>query len=152
MKYLNSILNFSLFVVLAVMVSVMGANVMCRFFLKFSIYWADELVQSLMLWLTFLGAAVAIREHSHYTFNYIEEHLKGSAQKIFSLTNKFITMFAICLLLYWSVEVTYGISTWVMPALNISRAWVYGACPVGCIFMLIYCVLDLVMYFKNKKI
>ena len=73
MKYINIVLDYLLFVILGVMSFTMAINVLCRFCLNFSIYWADELTQSLMLWLTFLGAAVAIREHLHYSFNYIEQ-------------------------------------------------------------------------------
>lgn len=77
MKYINIVLDYLLFVILGVMSFTMAINVLCRFCLNFSIYWADELTQSLMLWLTFLGAAVAIREHLHYSFNYIEQVAKG---------------------------------------------------------------------------
>ena len=76
MKYINKILDYTLFAVLSVMATVMATNVFCRFLLKFSIYWADELAQSLLVWLTFLGAAVAIRESSHYSFDAIQNKIQ----------------------------------------------------------------------------
>jgi len=149
MKYVNTVLDYSLFVILAVMSFTMAINVFCRFVIGFSIYWADELTQSLMLWLTFLGAAVAVREHTHYSFNYLEQVLKGRWQKSYILLKRLITLAGVCVLLYWSIEVTEGITCWILPALEISRAWTYGACPVGCILMLIYCIIDLVSYLKK---
>ena len=151
MKYINNILNYSLFVVLAIMAFTMAINVFCRSILNFSIYWADELALSLMLWLTFLGAALAIREHSHYSFDYLETHTRGIIQKVIAITNKLITLATVCCLLYWSTEVTIGITKWIMPSLEISRVWVYGACPVGCVLMIVYSVTDLVTYIKNLK-
>lgn len=149
MKYVNKVLDYSLFVILTVMSFTMAINVFCRFVIGFSIYWADELTQSLMLWLTFLGAAVAVREHIHYSFNYLEQVLKGKWQRLYILINRFITLAGVCFLLYWSIEVTEGIACWIMPALELSRAWIYGACPVGCILMLMYCITDFVSYLKK---
>lgn len=149
MKYVNTVLDYLLFIILAIMSFTMAIKVFCRFIIGFSIYWADELTQSLMLWLTFLGAAVAVREHIHYSFNYLEQVLKGKWQKVYILINRVVTLAGICVLLYWSIEVTEGIVCWVMPALEFSRAWIYGACPVGCILMLIYCIIDLVSYLKK---
>ncbi len=152
MKYINKTLDYFLFVVLGIMSFTMAINVLCRFCFQFSIYWADELATSLMLWLTFLGAAVAVREHLHYSFNYIEQRLKGNAQIIFALVHKSITLIGITALLFWSFEVTAGIASWIMPAMEISRIWVYGACPVGCTFMFIYCITDIVSNFKELKL
>lgn len=152
MKYINIVLDYLLFVILGVMSFTMAINVLCRFCLNFSIYWADELTQSLMLWLTFLGAAVAIREHLHYSFNYIEQVAKGQWKKIFTTINKSITLIGICVLFFWSIEVTEGIVDWVMPAMEFSRAWIYGACPVGCVFMLIYCVTDIISSLKTSNL
>lgn len=149
MKYINLILDYLLFLILGIMSFTMAVNVLCRFCLRFSIYWADELTQSLMLWLTFLGAAVVVREHLHYSFNYIEKIVKGYVKKIVAMINKSVTLIGICILLWGSVEVTEGIAGWMMPAMEISRAWIYGACPVGCVFMLIYCVSDLCSSFKT---
>jgi TRAP-type C4-dicarboxylate transport system permease small subunit len=148
-RYIDKFIDYALFVILAVMSFSMAINVFCRFVLRFSISWADELSQSLLLWLTFLGAAAVVREHSHYSFNYLETILKGVPLKIFATVNKLITLASTILLFYWSVEVTAGISSWIMPALEINRMWVYGACPVGCAFMIYYCISDLINYYRS---
>jgi len=146
MKVIDKTLDYLLFVILAAMAFTMAANVFCRFFLQFSLYWGDELTQVLMVWLTFLGAAVAMREHAHYRFDYLSRILHGGVKKGYMLVTKIIVLVAIVLLLYWSTLTTVGIRNWIMPAMEYSRAWVYGACPVGCVFMLIYGVRDLVLF------
>ena len=65
------------------------------------------------------------------------------------LFSRIIVLVAIVLLLYWSTMTTIGIRTWIMPAMEYSRAWVYGACPVGCLFMLIYGVRDLISFING---
>ena len=149
MKYLDKTINFALFVVLAVMVTIMACNVFCRFVLQFSIYWADELAQSLLVWLTFLGAAVAIRESSHYAFDTIQSLLKGASLKVYQILGNVIVILMVSAMLYWSTVVTIGIRIWIMPAMEISRALIYAACPVGCIFMLIYSFQNLIKILKQ---
>ncbi len=149
MKIIDKTLDYLLFIILAVMSLTMATNVFCRFILKFSIYWADELVQVLMVWLTFLGAAVAVRENAHYVFDYLSRKLKGKALITFMLISKAIGLSAIVLLLFFSTEVTIGIRSWIMPAMEVSRALVYGACPAGCIFMLIYGARDFLQTVKS---
>lgn len=149
MKYLNKTVDVLLFAVLAVMALSMAVNVFCRSCLNFSISWADELSQSLLVWLTFLGAAVAVREHSHYSFNFIDQILKGNGKVILSLFNNALVLFCAVYMLFDGVRITQGIAGWLMPAMGISRAWIYGACPVGCILMIIYCVSDII---KNIKL
>jgi TRAP-type C4-dicarboxylate transport system permease small subunit len=148
-KYIDKFIDWALFVILAVMSFSMAINVFCRFILRSSITWADELSQSLLLWLTFLGAAAVIREHTHYSFNYLETVFKGAALKIYASVNKLITLGAVILLFYWSVEVSAGISSWIMPAMEINRLFVYGACPVGCAFMIYYCIADLINFYRS---
>lgn len=151
MKVIDKTLDGLLCVILAAMAATMAANVFCRFFLQFSLYWGDELTQVLMVWLTFLGAAVAMREGAHYSFDYFSRVLHGGVRRAYLLTTKIIVLVAVVLLLYWSTLTTIGIRHWIMPAMEYSRAWVYGACPVGCVFMLIYGVRDLVLFLSKVE-
>ena len=72
---LDAVLDGLLFVVLAAMTTIVSLNVFCRFVLKFSLSWADETAMILMVWLTFLGAAVAMRDRMHYAFDYLVRSL-----------------------------------------------------------------------------
>jgi len=151
-KYLNKTVDLLLFAVLAVMALSMAVNVFCRSCLNFSISWADELSQSLLVWLTFLGAAVAVREHSHYSFNFLDQVFKGKARTGLALFNNLLVLFCAVYMLVDGVKITEGIANWLMPAMGISRAWIYGACPVGCAIMIIYCVADIINNIKLLKV
>lgn len=128
---------------------VIAANVFFRFILNHSIYWADELAMILLVWLTFLGAAVAVRGRKHYAFAYLIHRLTGRWLKIYIITRDLFTITAIVLLTVYSFQVTLGITDWIMPALGISRAYVYAAAPTGCVFMLYYSLDQLIRNFKD---
>lgn len=143
-RILDRLLDLSLSAVLAAMAAIVSANVFCRFVLNFSLYWGDEAAQALLVWLTFLGAAVAVRDHSHYSFDYLARSSTGTRALVVGVLSRTITILALLGLLYWSLQVAWGIRPWIMPAMEVSRVWVYAAGPVGCAFMLLYAVRDLV--------
>ena len=142
-KWLDRVLEAMLFVTLAGMATVVATNVFCRFLLNFSFSWGDETAQILMVWLTFLGAAVATRDKAHFAFDYVVRNLPQRVKKFFIVIGHLIVLAMTLGLLYWSGRVTVEIRHWVMPATDISRAWVYGACPAGCVFILLYAVRNL---------
>ena len=57
------ILKFTIAVCLAVMVVLVFGNVVLRYVFNSGITMSEELSRWLMVWLTFLGAIVALREH-----------------------------------------------------------------------------------------
>lgn len=149
-KIIDKTLDVSLVIILGTMASIVAANVFCRFLLGFSIYWGDELALVLMVWLTFLGAAVAIRDNAHYTFSYLAGKLNGSALRNYLLLRNLLVITSILILGYHSFQITRGITSWILPALEISRAYVYVSAPLGCLFMLYYSVDQLLIDLKQN--
>lgn len=143
---IDGLLDALLWIILAAMAVIVSANVFCRFLLGFSIYWGDEVAQILLVWLTFLGAAVAVRDDSHYYLHYLSRRLYGASLRRLTLLRDVLAIVTIGVLLYYSAIVTYRIQSWIMPATEISRAFVYGACPVGCAFMMYYALGQLVRH------
>ena len=133
-------LDWTLIVILGVMSLLVAINVFFRFVLNSSIYWGDEVALILMVWLTFLGAAISTREKEHYEFKYLVYKLSGIPLKVYVYTRNTITISAILLLGYYSGQVAVEIHAWILPATEISRTLVYGACPIGCLFMLYYSI------------
>jgi TRAP-type transport system small permease protein len=137
--------------VLAAMTVVVALNVFCRFVLKFSLSWADETAMILLVWLTFLGAAVALRDRMHYAFDYVVQHLPAAWQRIIRVAVLVLGMTMTVLLVYWSGKVVFLITDWVMPATGIRRSWVYAACPVGGCFLLYYQAVQLVAFLGKAR-
>ena len=148
---IDRVLDALLFGVLATMAGIVAANVFCRFVLQFSLYWGDEAAQALLVWLTFLGAAVAVRERAHYAFDYLATYSRGALQLIVGVASRVIALLILLAFLYWSARVTWGIRPWTMPAMGISRAYVYAAGPVGSALMLLYGVRDLARLIREHR-
>jgi TRAP-type transport system small permease protein len=151
-RAVDRILDSMLFVVLASMLTIVATNVFCRFVLNFSIYWGDEAAQALLVWLTFLGAATAMRDRAHYSFDYLARRSRGSMHLTVGVLSRVLTIGALLGLFYWSLQVAWGIRPWIMPAMEISRVWVYAAGPVGCMFMLLYAFRDLARILRDRRV
>ena len=142
MKFLDKAIDSMLVFFLAAMSIIVAANVFCRFVLNFSLYWADELAQILLVWLTFIGAALAMKEKTHYALLFLSDRFKGRKRQILTGIRQILVLGAILSLLYFSAIVAIRIGLWLMPATEISRSLVYIACPIGCLLMLYYATKD----------
>lgn len=151
-RMLDRVLDVALVTVLGLMVGIVALNVFCRFVLNFSLYWGDEAAQALLVWLTFLGAAVGVRDRAHPSFDYLARVSPPRLQVAVGVTSRMIMIGAIVGLLYWTAIVAWRIQPWIMPALQISRMWVYLAAPVGCALMLAYAVRDLRRIVREKRV
>ena len=149
MIFFDRLINGFLALILALMSLVVAGNVFCRFVLHSSLYWADELAQILLVWLTFIGAALAVKDKSHYVLNFLTEKLHGNQKKTFWIAQQVLILVSIMILLYFSAIVTWMIRSWVMPASEFSRAYVYAACPVGCLLMLYYFLRNILIEFQK---
>ena len=149
LRPIDRALDLLLFAVLAGMAVVVTVNVFCRFVLKFSLSWADETAMILLVWLTFLGAAAAMRDRMHYAFDYLVRGLPLTLRRWVKLAGHIVALTMAVLLCFWSAKVCLLITDWVMPATSIRRSWVYVACPVGTAFLILYQVRNLIADWRN---
>ena len=67
-----------IFVMMAVMATLVFANVVCRYGFNFSIIWAEEVSQYLMIWIAYLGAGLALREGRHVAIELLQDRLPAA--------------------------------------------------------------------------
>ncbi len=116
---------------LAVMVVLVFGNVVLRYGFNSGITVSDELSRWLLVWLTFLGAIVAVREHAHLGVDSLVRMLGPTGKRICFIINYCLMLFATWLLLSGSWRQT--IINWDdrAPATGLSIAIFYF---VGVIF------------------
>lgn len=129
--YLLSIALYVIFVEVVVEVS-------ARYIFSVPIPWGSELSQTLLVWITFLGSAVAMRQGEHLAILFIRDITPWPFLKrgLEILGNLFLIAFLIVGM--WSgylvVARTWGLKTTV---LQIPAGILYLAFPVGCFFMIL---------------
>ncbi len=84
---------------LAVMVVLVFGNVVLRYGFNSGITISEELSRWLLVWLTFLGAIVAVREHTHLGVDTLVRMLPPLGKRILFIVNYCLMLFADWLLL-----------------------------------------------------
>ena len=126
------------------------AGVVSRYIFDFSIAWGQELAETLIVWITFIGSAVAMLRAEHMAINILYNKLSGkSAAKIFVLIADLAVFCFLCVAAYSGIQLVQR--TWEMKTvtMEIPAGVLYLAFPAGCILMLIVNLRDIVMHLKG---
>lgn len=104
-------LKFVIALCLAAMVVLVFGNVMLRYLFNSGITQSEELSRWLLVWLTFLGAIIAVREHAHLGVDTLVKALPEFGRKLCFITSYLLMLWANWLLVQGSWKqtvITYG--------------------------------------------
>ena len=125
------LLKFVIVLCLAAMVVLVFGNVVLRYGFNSGITVSEELSRWLLVWLTFLGAIVAVREHAHLGVDTLVRKLGPTGKRICFVINYCLMLFADWLLLSGSWRQTIINIDDRAPATGLSMGIFYA---VGVIF------------------
>lgn len=135
---------------MSVMLVIIFAQVVTRYFFGYTPEWSEELARFLFVWVVFLGSALIMGESGHLAVQFLPDKFKGTI--LGSVLDMIInaTGYAfIILLLTQGWKMTSIMTFQRAPGLDIPMSWVYVVIPVSCVLMLLYLVKDTVRIVKN---
>ena len=101
-------------------------------------FWVEEVGETTLAWLTMIGAAIAVKERSHFALNLITHHLTERAQTgLHILHNLLIAGFGGLIAWFGYKLVLLNISL-TSPALEMSLGWLYATTVAGGILMALF--------------
>ena len=125
-KVINKILRFIVIIMLSVMSVVVFAQVLFRI-VHLSIPWSEELSKYLLIWSTFLGAAICIRKGSLVGLEFLKNSMSEEKQKILQTILNLIVCAMLLFLInvgFWAVRRVWFQIT---PVLKLSMGLMYSA-------------------------
>ncbi len=146
-KVLDRSLELLVIAVVAVLVVDVLWQVFTRFILKNPSTWTEELARFMLIWVSLLGAAVALGRGAHLGIDYFVGKL-SSGKRLYTEIFVFLCVSAFSL----AVMVAGGIKLvsntlemgQVSPALGWKMGYVYLAVPISGFFLVLYSVIGLV--------
>ena len=147
-KVINKILRFIVIIMLSVMSVVVFAQVLFRI-VHLSIPWSEELSKYLLIWSTFLGAAICIRKGSLVGLEFLKNSMSEEKQKILQTILNLIVCAMLLFLInvgFWAVRRVWFQIT---PVLKLSMGLMYAA--IGSVFMLINQILVTIYLWKGEE-
>lgn len=127
-------------------------NVVLRYVFHYSIYWAEELVRYLMVWLIFVGGSQVIRVEGHIRVDVLVRALPARVQRTWNAVVDVVSIVMLLILAWYAAQQSIRVfgSEQVSPALELPMGFVYLAVPCGSLLMAFRCLQQLVRRHRSK--
>ena len=135
---LNRITEVVCCVILLAMTIVVALQVFCRYLLGASLAWSEEFARYSLVWITFLGASIALKKKAHMGLQALVDALSTKVQSLVeTLTLIGIQVFLIVGTLKGLQLALFNMSQH-SPAMGIPIGIVYMAIPAASVLMLVH--------------
>jgi TRAP-type C4-dicarboxylate transport system permease small subunit len=133
-------------------ISVMLYGVFCRYVMlpvtdwldvdPPNFFWVEEVGETTLAWLTMVGAAIAVKERSHFALNLVTHRFSARAKAGLHIVHNLLIAGFGGLVAWLGFKLVLLNITLTSPALELSLGWLYASTVVGGILMALY-ALDL---------
>jgi TRAP-type C4-dicarboxylate transport system permease small subunit len=130
---------------IGLMILIMAASVCWQVFARYVLAaapgWSEELARYLMIWVTMIGGAAVLRSGGQMAVTALLDALPGRWATLMLAVRDMAMLVTLGLLIWWGAKLTQIMMVQETASLNVSKAWVYLALPVGAALMLLVLVL-----------
>lgn len=134
-----------------VMIAVTSSGIFARYVLNNSLVWADTIALWLFVWLTFFGAATAVRRGSHMAMDVVREILPARLRLADRLMGEMVVLTISIFLMLSGYQLVQTSGGAVSPATGLSNAWAMTAIPVGSGLMAVEALRRLVREIRTAR-
>lgn len=134
----DSIVSIVIGGLLAVTVLLIGFQVFSRYLMDFTPSWSEELARYANVWITMLGACMAIRIRAHISLDYSETFLSGIWKKAVRIFNALAVLLYFSLLGFAGFLMTVSVADQTTPGLEVSMAVPYSVLAISGVLAALY--------------
>jgi len=139
---LNLVLTYGIGLLLAVMTFAVFTQVMVRFVLtalgvNLSAAWTEELARYVLIWIVFLGAGIGCRKRQMISLEFVVRWLPSPLGPILVHLGLVVCIGFFALLISQGLAFVELGEVETSPVMQIPKAWVYAAMPVGAGLMIL---------------
>ena len=128
---------------LAAMVVMVALQVLSRYVMQSPLSWTEEGARYCLIWITFIGASMAIRTRGHFSVELLIKKLPKKLIALGELILLFIMAIFAWILFFKGFSILSIVHYQMSPALNIPMSWVYLSIPTGSLLMLCRIVIEM---------
>lgn len=122
-------------VAIALMTAMVAVQVVLRYIFRAPIPWVEEASVFLMIWMTFVGAGVALRSGAHIAMTSLRDRLPHRLSRALVMMSN-VVMLAFLVLVVWEGTLLVFLAEGQRsPALGVPMSWPYLTMPLGAAFM-----------------
>ena len=119
-------------------VTIVTTEVILRYLFSLSLIFTEELSRYLMVWIVFLGSALAIRDGAHININALIKRFNPHVQKYMHLAAHGLTLIFLVVITVEGLKILPRQLYQMCITINVSLFYFYLAIPVGSILMILF--------------
>ena len=116
------------------------AQVVLRYVFNSPLTWSEELAVFVMIWLTFIGSLICMRDREHIEVTILVDSLPHKLQRIVLTFSRLASVLFLLVVAYYGFELVTENMTVTSPANKISMGLVYTIIPLSSVGMVFYLV------------
>ena len=116
---------------LAAAASVGFYQVLTRFVLSQPATWSETAVRTMLIWMSYLGMAGAIRIGALVSVDVLYRACRGRARRQLEAMITIMTLVLLVILVWFGIDLAYRVRFQILAGLEIPVTWAYAAIPVG---------------------
>lgn len=128
-------------ILLSLMVIIVFANVVSRYYLHASLAWSEEVTRFMLVWLVFVGAFLAYIHDEHLGLDILVAQFPPKVRKNVAVCTNLLVIFALYAVMEGGYLLMRDNFDWLSPAAEIPQGYVYFIVPFVCGLMIIQTVL-----------
>jgi TRAP-type transport system small permease protein len=132
------VLEFLVVLCLFAMVVMVFGNVVMRYGFNSGLSVSDEMSRYAFIWLTYLGAMIAMRENGHLGVDTLIKKLPLNGKRLCVFLSESLMLFCNGLFFWGTLQMHHLQVTNVSPVTGLSMIWVYGIGYVAAVVMAIF--------------
>lgn len=149
---LDRAVDFFLAMLVIGMTIVVGVSVFYRYVLNQPLSWSEEITRLMVVWLSFVGAYMAMRENKHIGFDLFVKYFSPGPRKAVALGGQALIAIFLVVVVWEGFIFSWEFLDVPMPYTDISVGWFYyTVLPVSGVLMLAQTILNILDIFHTRE-
>jgi len=149
-KFVGKLLFWAIAIVHGVIVVVLFSGVVTRYLFNAPLFWSDEICLLGLLWLTFLGGAILVRQDKNVSITIFTDMLPRGVMRPLGMVNHLLIIICLGVMILQSWKLSEHLSDSTTPALRMSEFWFAASLLIGFVVMLYYQVQRFIADIRNR--
>lgn len=137
-SWVDFCLKWYIIILMALMVGMTFIQVVARYVMRSPFTSTEEYTRMVLVWVTFIGAAVALRRNKLTRIEVLEELLSAGVRRFLSIFFDLVLMFLLLIIIVKGWEATMVTTSQIVAGTPLSYAWFVFSVVVGSAIMFFY--------------
>jgi TRAP-type C4-dicarboxylate transport system permease small subunit len=139
----GSVVKWAILAMASVIFVVICATVFTRYMLNIVPSWSEEIPRYMLVWITYLGAALCVHYQEHISLDIFFSLLPTRTQRMGRLVLNFLVGVVGAIMVFYGLGLVRQFGEDLMESIPVTNFWLYLAMPVSGVLIILYVILEI---------